>query len=62
MENGVDPCVSDRIFQTVALIGFSRMYLYVHYPTDILGGILVGIVAGYIGYIVVNRCGTIQNR
>lgn len=24
------------------LIAFSRMYLYVHYPTDILGGILVG--------------------
>ena len=23
------------------LIAFSRMYLYVHYPTDILGGILV---------------------
>ena len=44
------------------LIAFSRLYLYVHYPTDILGGILVGIAAGYIGYIVVNRCGTIQNR
>ena len=23
------------------LIAFSRMYLYVHYPTDILGGVLV---------------------
>lgn len=31
-------------------IAFSRMYLYVHYPTDILGGIVVGIVAGYAGY------------
>lgn len=31
-------------------IAFSRMYLYVHYPTDILGGIIVGITAGYIGY------------
>ncbi len=37
------------------LISFSRMYLYVHYPTDILGGILVGIAAGYIGYIAVSR-------
>lgn len=27
-----------------ALIAFSRMYLYVHYPTDILGGILLGFV------------------
>ena len=32
------------------LIAFSRLYLYVHYPTDILGGIVVGILAGYIGY------------
>lgn len=34
------------------LIAFSRLYLYVHYPTDILGGIVVGILAGYIGYRV----------
>ena len=25
-----------------AIIAFSRMYLFVHYPTDILGGILLG--------------------
>ncbi len=37
------------------LIAFSRLYLYVHYPTDILGGILVGAVAGYIGYWSVTR-------
>ena len=37
------------------LIAFSRLYLYVHYPTDILGGILVGSAAGYIGYIAVSR-------
>ena len=36
------------------LIAFSRLYLYVHYPTDILGGIVVGILAGYIGYRVVD--------
>lgn len=38
------------------LIAFSRMYLYVHYPTDILGGVLVGIAAGYIGYVMIRRC------
>ncbi len=27
-----------------ALIAFSRLYLYVHFPTDILGGILLGAV------------------
>lgn len=31
------------------LIAFSRLYLYVHYPTDILGGIVVGVLCGYIG-------------
>lgn len=32
-----------------AIIAFSRLYLYVHYPTDILGGILVGLAAGWLG-------------
>ncbi len=35
------------------LIAFSRMYLYVHYPTDILGGVLVGGIAGYAGARIV---------
>lgn len=27
-----------------ALISFTRLYLYLHFPTDVLGGIVVGIV------------------
>lgn len=37
------------------LIAFSRMYLYVHYPTDILGGLAVGILSGFAGYLIVSR-------
>lgn len=28
------------------LIAFSRLYLYVHYPSDILAGVVIGIMAG----------------
>ena len=32
------------------LIAFSRLYLYVHFPTDVLGGIIVGSICGVLGY------------
>lgn len=37
------------------LIAFSRMYLYVHYPTDILGGILCGVASGFIAQWLVQK-------
>lgn len=36
------------------LIGFSRLYLYVHYPTDVLAGALIGIMMGWIGSVLAN--------
>lgn len=41
------------------LIAVSRLYLYVHYPTDVLGGILLGILSGYIGYKIMEK---LRNR
>lgn len=37
------------------LIAFSRLYFYVHYPTDVLGGVVVGILSGIIGYAIVEK-------
>ena len=37
------------------LISFSRLYLYVHYLTDVLGGMVVGLAAGVLGYWLVKK-------
>jgi undecaprenyl-diphosphatase len=31
------------------IVAFSRMYLYLHYPTDVLAGLVLGTVTGLIG-------------
>lgn len=45
------------------LIAFSRLYLYVHYPTNIIGGVLVGSFAGYLGYqVIIKGMAASENR
>ena len=39
----------------VAANCYSRMYLGVHYPTDILGGLMVGTLTALVGYWVLRR-------
>ena len=39
------------------LIAFSRLYLYVHYLTDILAGAVIGIMAGWIGTKLADAAG-----
>ena len=36
-----------------AMIGFSRMYVGVHYPGDILGGIVIGILSAFAASAIV---------
>ncbi len=37
------------------MIAFSRMYLYVHYPSDILGATILGVAIGFFTYFFANK-------
>ena len=37
------------------LIAFSRLYLYVHYPTDVITSIVLGILFGIIGWALAKK-------
>lgn len=43
----------------VLLISYSRMYLGVHYFSDIIGGWLIGLILAYLGFIMVKKIITI---
>ena len=34
------------------LMGISRIYLVVHFPTDVIGGLITGTIAGMIGTLI----------
>lgn len=36
-----------------ALIGFSRIYIHVHYPSDVVGGVITGVVFGLLACVVI---------
>jgi len=40
------------IFLWALIVSYSRIYLGVHYPLDIIGGIILGIISGYFIYII----------
>lgn len=40
-------------FVLALLIGFSRIYLQVHYPSDVLGGAILGFLLGLLGSTIV---------
>lgn len=37
------------------LMGLSRIYLVVHYPSDVLGGLIVGTIAGILATLIAQR-------
>ena len=36
----------------VLLVGYSRIYLGVHFPADIIGGWFIGIMSGFVTYVL----------
>lgn len=38
-----------------SFIGFSRLYLYVHYPSDVFGGMIIGILIGILTIIIFKK-------
>ena len=38
------------------VIAFSRLYLYVHYFTDVVAGLILGVLFGIAGYFIVKKC------
>ena len=46
----------------VAATCYSRMYLGVHYPTDILGGLIVGSLVAVGGYWLLGRCRLVERN
>lgn len=40
-----------------ALVGFSRLYLYVHFPSDVLVGAVLGVGVGLLSSFLIERAG-----
>ena len=45
-----------------AFIAFTRLYLYVHFPTDVLGGAVLGIALGTAASAFANYMANLKSK
>ena len=43
------------VFVFALIVCYSRVYLGVHYPSDVLGGMILGSAIGFLGYQIYSR-------
>ena len=51
------PRAAPLLLLVAALIGFSRVYVGVHYPTDVLAGALIGALVGAVAIVGLRASG-----
>ena len=61
-ESAVAIFANNKKWGTVAIVlavltAFSRMYLYMHYPTDVLAGAVLGVIDGLLAVFIVKKIG-----
>lgn len=58
----LDRRIGIGLMALATLIAWTRLYLGVHYPTDVLGGMAFGIVMGILGHLAADRLWPVLTR